>query len=68
MKTWQILKLSDNGKTFSVVYHEGAVNPYWLYRHSWGLRKCGYGMAEHKRIEVKYADLKSCLIYLTSVM
>lgn len=66
-KTTQVLKIETGGKKFSVVRHEGdAINPYWVYRHSWGVRECGYGMSEHKRIEVKYADMRSCLFYLAS--
>ena len=65
-KTKQCLKLDAGGKKFSVVYHaDDKYNPFWVYRHTWGLKRCGYGYAEHKSIEVKYADLKSCLYYLT---
>lgn len=64
-KTRQVLKLEDGGRKFSVVYHEGDQNPYWIYRHKWALRECGYGMSERKRIEVKYADLRSCLFFLS---
>lgn len=64
-KTRQVLKLEDGGRKFSIVHHEeDKHNPYWIYRHTWGLRECGYGCAEHKRIEVKCADLHSCLYYL----
>lgn len=64
-KTKQVLKLEDGGRKFSVVYHEeDKRNPYWIYRHTWGLRECGYGCSEHKRIEAKCADLHSCLYYL----
>ena len=65
-KTRQILKMCEAGKKFSIVYHEGARNPYWIYRHTWAMRECGYGCSERKRIEVKYADMKSCLFYLAS--
>lgn len=65
MMTRQVLKVTDHGRTFSVVYHEGDENPYWIYRHSWGQRKCGNGYAEHKRIEKKYFDMRSCLYYLS---
>lgn len=65
-KTRQIMKATEGGKTFSIVYHEGVNNPYWIYRHTWGLRKSGCGCSEHKRIEVKYADFVSCLYYLTN--
>jgi len=64
-KTRQLLKMNVDGRKFSVVYHEGCNNPYWIYRHTWGLRECGYGYSERKRIEIKYADFKSCMIYLT---
>lgn len=67
-KTEQVLKMTDRGGKYSVVYHEGNTNPYWVYRHTWELRKCGYGYGERKRIVVKHADIKSCLCYLASVM
>ena len=68
-KTTQILKLVDKAGKYSVVYHEGdKMNPFWVYRHTWELRECGYGYGERKRIVVKYADIKSCLYYLASVM
>lgn len=67
-KTRQVLKVADGGRKFSIVYREGDQNPYIIYRHTWGVRKCGYGYAEHKRIEVKYADLRSCLFYLATAM
>lgn len=67
--TITVMKLNANGKKFSVVYHPNdSMNQYWVYRHSWGLRECGYGMSEKKRIEVKYADMRSCLIYLTNAI
>lgn len=66
-KSTQIMKLVANGKKFSIVYRpDSKTNPYTVYRHTWGLRECGYGMSEHKRIEVKYADLRSCLFYLAN--
>lgn len=64
-KTRQVLKLEDGGRKFTVVYHDGAEKPYWIYRHSWGVRQCGYGYSEQKRIEAKYHDLHSCLYYLS---
>ena len=67
--TTQVLKLEVNGKKFSVVlHHNDSTNPFWVYRHTWGLRSCGYGYSEHKRIEVKYADIKSCLFYLAQAI
>jgi hypothetical protein len=64
-KTRQVLKLEDGGRKFSVVYHDGDQNPYWIYRHTWALRECGYGCSERKRIEAKYADMRSCLFFLS---
>lgn len=64
-KTRTVLKVTEGGKKFSVVYHDGDNNPYWVYRHTWALRECGYGMSERKRIEIKYADFKSCMFYLS---
>lgn len=62
--TRQVLKVNEGGKKFSVVFHEGDKNPYWIYRHTWGVSGAGY--AERKRIEVKYADFASCMYYLTA--
>lgn len=67
-KTRQVLKLEEEGQKFTVVYHEECVNPFWVYRHTRGLRQCGYGMSEKKRIEVKYADVKSCLYYIAQAI
>lgn len=67
-KTTQVLKMSACGRKFSVVYHEGDDNPYWIYRHTWALRECGYGMSERKRIEAKYADMRSCLYFLSGAV
>ena len=64
-KTRQVLKFCDGGKKFSVVYHYGKENPYYIYRHTWALRECGYGYSERKRLEVKYADMRSCLYWLS---
>lgn len=68
MKTRQIMKITENGKRFSVVFHEGDVNPCWIYRHTWGVAKSGYGCTEHKRLEEKYADIKSCLYFLAAAI
>lgn len=67
-KTRQILKLDVNGRKFTVIYHDGDNNPYWIYHHTWALRECGYGMSERKRIVDKYADFKSCMYYLTNAV
>lgn len=64
-KTRQVMKIAENGKKFSIIYNDGdKMNPFWVYRHTWGLRECGYGYAEHKRIEAKYADMRSCMFWL----
>ena len=67
-KTAQVLKMTDRGEKYSVVYHDGSTNPYWVYHHTWEIRECGYGYGERKRIVAKYADMKSCLCYLSGVM
>ena len=63
-KTIQLLKMNADGRKFSVVFHEYTENPYWIYKHTWELRGCGYGYSERKRIVAKYADMRSCLYYL----
>ena len=66
-KTNQVLKLEANGRKFTVVlHHDGSGNPFWVYRHTWSVRTCGYGCSERKRVEVKYADMRSCLYYLAN--
>lgn len=68
-KATQLLKMCANGRKFSVVYREDQkYNPYYVYRHTWSLRECGYGYGERKRVEVRYADMKSCMIYLTNAI
>ena len=64
MKTRQVLKLDANGRKFTILYHEGVNNPYWIYRHTWSPRQDGCGYSERKRIEVKYEDIQSCLFHL----
>lgn len=63
MKTKQVLKIDACGKRFSVVYHDGDIKPFWLYRitYVWSEHD---GYRQRKTIEVKYADMKSCMIYL----
>lgn len=64
-KTRQIMKLADNGRKFSVVYKESEkYNKYVIYRHTWN----GATHTERKRIEVKYSDLRSCLLYLANAV
>jgi len=64
MKTWQVLKIDCFGKRFQVVYHDGCVNPFWIYRITDVPTDHGY-YRQRKTIEVKYADMKSCMFYLT---
>ena len=68
MKTRQVLKLEDYGRRFSVVFCAGEEHPYRIYRHTWGKRKDECGLVEHKRIEAKYDNLRSCLFYLASAI
>lgn len=69
MKTFQLAKIDNKGKRFSIVYHsDDKYTPYWIYRHTWGIAKSGYGCREHKRIEIKYTDIKSCLLYIANEM
>lgn len=66
-KTSQVLKLEANGRKFTVVlHHDGSDNPFWVYRHTLCVRTCGYGYSERKRVEVKYADMRSRLYYLAN--
>lgn len=66
--TRQCLKCSDKNGVFSVVYHESdSNNPYWLYKHTWERNKYGY-YTERKRLQVKYADMGSCLYHIAQVI
>ena len=71
-KTKQVLKMDVNGKKFSVVFREkDSRNPYCVYRHTyaWAARDDGaHVYSERKRIEVKYADMRSCLFYLANAV
>ena len=60
-KTKQIAKIEAEGRKYTVIYHEEADRPYWLYHHTWAQRKDGYGYSERKRLEHKYYDLYSLL-------
>lgn len=59
-----ILKL-NHGHKFSVVYRAGDDKPYRIYRYTWAMSSAGY-TTERKRLEAKYADFKSCLIYIAN--
>lgn len=64
-KTTQIMKLCCDGKKYTVVRHDADNNnPYWLYKMTYEPNKYGY-MTEHKKLIVKYADMGSCLYYLS---
>lgn len=64
MKSTQVLKMAIAGKAFSVVYRENTTNPFVIYRYTYAATETGY--RKRKTIEVKYADFKSCMIYLTN--
>ena len=63
MKTWTVLKIDACGKRFQVVYHDGDVHPFWLYRITDVPTEHGY-YRQRKTIEDKYADMKHCMIDL----
>lgn len=64
-KTTQVLKLNVCGVHYScILHHDDEFNPFWLYRHTWQLRECGYGMSERRRLVAKYADINSVLYHL----
>lgn len=63
--TRQILKVNEDGRWFSIVKTDDEVNPYRVYRHSWGMGKYQY-CTEHKKLVEKYADMRSCMIFLAS--
>lgn len=62
--TTQIMKLTHNGKTFSVIKHNNDdVNPYWLYLRYYEYNKyCQW--TERRKLLVKYANMESVLYYL----
>ena len=60
----QILKVSENGRHFTVVKTEDEFNPYRVYSHSWEVGRYGY-YTDHKRLVAKYADMYSVMVFLT---
>lgn len=59
-KTYKVLGLCNNGKSFIVIKHIGEVNPYWLYERFWEQNQEGY-LTKRRTLVQKYADLASCL-------
>ena len=63
--TMQVLKMSDNGKTYLVIksLDPNEFNPYRIYRKGfrWDERGC---LREQKLLCDKYADMVSCLAYI----
>lgn len=63
--TTQVLKMSDNGKTYLVIksLDPSECNPYRLYRKGfrWDERGC---LHETKLLIDKYANLESCLYWI----
>lgn len=66
MKTLQMLKMNCFGVRFSVVYQEGKMNPFVLYRHTREVNRYGYP-TERKRIAGRYANFESCLWHLAQL-
>lgn len=60
MSTRKVIEVRDNAYQFFVIYAEGQTNPYRIYRR-W------YDRGEHRKLCMKYADLKSCLWWLAQV-
>ena len=65
-KTTQVMKLCADGKKFTVVHHADKINPYWLYEITHSPNKYGV-WSEHKKLIIKYANMASCLYYLTQI-
>lgn len=64
-KTSQVLKLECGGRKFSVVRYNGdSNNPFWVYRITRTFKGDGCGVVENRNLEVKFADMRSCLYYL----
>lgn len=64
----QIMKIAHKGRAFTVIYDDQAeINQYALYRHIYEPRRDMHGMAEHKLLAGKYANLASILCVLESI-
>lgn len=59
MKTRKVLEIKACGNHLKGFYEEGKTNPWRLYRMTWELRQCGYGMSEHKHMVGKFANFIS---------
>lgn len=60
-KTRKVFELQDNGYHFTVIHHRDEANPYRLYEN-W------YDNGEHRKLITKYADMKSCLCFIVSII
>ena len=57
----QVAKIEANGKKFTIVHRDGKGMPYVVYQHKRELRKCGYGMSDHKQVYAYCEDLYTAL-------
>lgn len=62
--TRQILKVTENGRCFTVSKTDDQYTPYRIYHHTWEMGKYGY-YTEHKRQVAKYSDMYSVMKFLT---
>ena len=54
------------GKKFTVVVHfDDKCNKFWVYRYSYVWNETQKRYKQRKTLEVKYADMRSCLAWLT---
>lgn len=58
-KTRKVLDFCDCGKCYTVIRHEGDINPYWIYHHYSDYGVDGF-LHHHKKLMEKYGDMQSC--------
>ena len=63
--THQVLKMSDHGKTYTVIksLDPNEFNPYRIYRQGFRMDETGR-MHQYKELAEKYADMMSVLLWL----
>lgn len=61
MRTY--LTLDSRGLEYKITFHAGKVNPFHITVKYWKQDKYDYPTKHTKTVE-KYADLKSCLLWL----
>ena len=66
MKKIQIAIINAGYNKFRIIYNtgDGVINPYTVYWEFYHYSECNQQLKKSKRQLIKYADLKSCLLYI----